>query len=320
MTNKKTVAAYFIEIMAELAQNAVVPGEAVRVIAHLKGVPQAVRDAASEISAMLLSGYRFSSACTACGAAEFSGEDISLLLCAEETGNFSTAFRFLAAAKERKKQAVSHLFTSALYPLIVVLLVVAGSAAILLCADMLLPLASSTLDNAEYRNGVRFGLISANLFLCAVVTGFVFAARKILDASTLHQVFALLDFLCGSGIDLPRAVTAAIGGIKADHRLAAVFSSILVDLRDGVPFVTSFLSVPAFPLAVRYRLELASLGSNNEAIFSHITEALDAGAEKKREFFMKIAEPAMLCAAGIYMLILLQTAIMPLITNYGGLL
>jgi hypothetical protein len=35
---------------------------------------------------------------------------------------------------------------------------------------------------------------------------------------------------------------------------------------------------------------------------------------------MQIAEPVMLCAAGVYMLILLQTAIMPLITNYEVLI
>jgi type II secretory pathway component PulF len=320
MTNRKTVAAYFVEIMAELSQNAVVPGAAVQVIAALKGVPEAVKDAASEISMLLLSGCRFSSACTACSAAEFSEQDISLLLCAEETGNFARAFRFLAAEKKRKKQAVSRLFTSALYPLIVVFLVVVGSAAILLCADMLLPLASATLDNAPYRTGVRIGLISANLFLCTVIAGFMYAARKILDSTSLHQVFSLLDFLCSSGIDLPRAVACSISGIRADHKLSVSLSRVLADLRDGIPFVTAFLSAPVFPATVRYQLELASLGGKTEAIFAHIVEALEAGCEKQRAVFIQIAEPAMLCTAGVYMLILLQTAIMPLITNYGVLL
>jgi type II secretory pathway component PulF len=319
MTNRKTVSAYLIEIMAELSKNAVVPGAAMQVIASLKGVPQAVKDAAAEISAMLLSGYRFSSACTACSVAEFSEQDISLLLCAEETGNFARAFRFLATEKKRKKQGVSRLLTSALYPLIVVLLVVVGSAAILLCAEMLLPLASSTLDNTEYRAGVRFGFASANLFLCVVIAGFVYAARKILEATTLHQVFLLLDFLCSSGIDLPRAVTCAIGGISGDHKLAASLSHMLSDLRNGIPFVTAFLSAPVFPLAVRYQLELASLGGKHEVIFAHIAEALGERDEKRRTIFIQIAEPVMLCTAGIYMLILLQTAIMPLITNYGVL-
>ena len=320
MTNRKTVAAYFVEIMAELSQNAVVPSAAVQVMAALKGVPQAVRDAASEISALLLSGCRFSSACTACSAAEFSGQDISLLLCAEETGNFARAFRFLAMEKKRKKQAVSRLFTSALYPLIVVLLVVVGSAAILLCADMLLPLASGTMDTAVYRAGVRFGFAGANLFLCAVIAGFVYAARKIFDASSLQQVFALLNFLCSSGIDLPRAVTCAISGISRNHKLAASLSRVLADLRDGIPFVTAFLSAPVFPNAVRYQLELASLGGKHGAIFAHIAEALGEQDEKRRTVFMQIAEPVMLCTAGIYILILLQTAIMPLITNYGVLI
>jgi type II secretory pathway component PulF len=222
--------------------------------------------------------------------------------------------------KKRKKQAVSRLLTSALYPLIVVFLVVIGSAAILLCADMLLPLASGMMDNAAYRSGMRFGLISANLFLGMVIAGFIYAARKILDASSLHQVFSLLDFLCVSGIDLPRAVTCAICGIKADSKLAAALARILEDLRNGVSCVTAFLSAPVFPTAVRYQLELASLGGKTNAIFAHIVEALDARAEKRRAVFIQIAEPAMLCTAGIYMLILLQTAIMPLITNYGVLL
>jgi type II secretory pathway component PulF len=320
MTNRKTVAAYLIEIMAELSKNAVVPISAVQVIASLKGVPRAVKDASSEISALLLSGYRFSSACSACNAAEFSEQDIALLLCAEETGNFSKAFHFLAAEKKRKKQAVSRLFTSALYPFIVVLLVVAGSAAILLCADMLLPLASATLDNAEYRAGVRIGFIGANLFLGLGLAGFVYAARKILDATAMHQAFSLLDFLCASGIDLPRAVTCAIAGISRERKLSSSLASVLEGLRNGVPCVTAFLSAPLFPNAVRYQLELASLGGKTEAVFAHITEALETQDEKRRAVFMQIAEPAMLFAAGIYMLILLQTAIMPLITNYGVLL
>jgi type II secretory pathway component PulF len=325
---RKAAAAFFIQALAELSQGGAVPGMAVRALASLKGMPKPVRAAASEISAMLMSGYRFSSALAACTTADFSEGDIALVRSAEETGNFAQAFRFLAAAKKRKQQAISRLAVSAVYPCFVALLVVAGSAAILFCARMLLPLSAGTLDSAAYRAGVRLGIAGAAAFLAAVIAAFLYAAKKLLDAPALSTAFLLLDFLCSAGIDLSRAVRSVISGIsddpqgggRAGRKLAAALAQTLENLQNGLPLTAAFAPVSDLSPPIRYQLELAALGGRSGAVFSHIAAALAERDEKRRTVFVQIAEPMMLLAAGLYMLIILQTAVMPLITNYGGLL
>jgi type II secretory pathway component PulF len=317
---KKTVGARFIEAMAELSQSKMVPAVSVQALASIQGMPLAVKAAASEISAMLLSGCRFSSALAACTVADFSSQDISLVQCAEETGNFSQAFRFMAGAKKRRDQGVSRLAVSAVYPLFIVLLVFAGSAAILFCADMLLPFSPGAAQNPAYREGLRLGIGGGTVFLCAVTAGFVYAANHVLNDPPLSSAFLLLDFLCSAGVDLPRAVNYAMSGISGNSKLVAAFIQVQEDLQNGIPLLNAFLPIAEFSPVIRYHLALSALGGKSEGVFSQIASVLGEQDENRRALFTRITEPAMLLASGVYMLILLQTAIMPLITNYGGLI
>jgi type II secretory pathway component PulF len=317
---KKTTGARFIEAMAELSQSKVVPAVSVQALASIQEMPLAVKAAASEISAMLLSGYRLSSALAACTAADFSSQDISLVQCAEETGNFSQAFRFMTKAKKRREQGGSRLAVSAVYPLFIVLLVFAGSAAVLFCADMLLPLSPGAAQSPAYRGSLRLGIGGGAVFLCAVTAGFVYAAKRVLEDAPLSSAFLLLDFLCSAGVDLPRAVNCAVSGISANSKLAAAFIQTQEDLQNGIPLLNAFLPIAEFSPVIRYHLALSALGGKSEGVFSQIAAVLDERDENRRALFARIAEPMMLLSAGVYMLILLQTAIMPLITNYGGLI
>jgi type II secretory pathway component PulF len=90
-------------------------------------------------------------------------------------------------------------------------------------------------------------------------------------------------------------------------------------MESGVSMQKAFANEKIFKSALFY-LETASVNGAGSKSFSLIAQQIEKTKTVREQIFLKIAEPAMLLAAGIYMLILLKNTVMPLMMNYGGLL
>jgi type II secretory pathway component PulF len=254
-----------------------------------------------------------------CRAASFSGEDISLLLCAEETGNYGETFRFLADMYAKRNEAKSKFFLCAVYPVCVVLLAAGTTVLLTAYADTLFPLAGELLKDGNFLLSMRRGVAAACIFLAGSFGGCIFAAFKIMRYSPLYVVFSLLEFLTGAGIDVYQAIGSAVSGAVKDEKLTAALIRVKDSMNSGISMEKAFAGENIFRREIFF-LEAASVDGSAEKAFSLCARRIEKERLRNEQMFLRTAEPAMLLAAGVYIALLLRCTVMPLMTNYGGLI
>jgi type II secretory pathway component PulF len=282
----------------------------------MDGLPRSASDIAAEISILLEQGFSLSSAFSLCTRAQFGGEDIALIVCAEETGNYGDTFKFLSEQYEKKKNARSKLLLAAVYPLFVVVLAAAATAALLLYADVLFPLSKELLRDKEFLASMHRGIISACVFLLAVVACCVYAASRIVRYPALYYVFSLLSFLTSAGIGAYQALGTALAA--CDAKLCSSLVRVQDAMKAGVSIEKAFASEKIFSDSLFY-IAIAEINGTVSNAFFLIAQQIEQKRTRQERLFLQTAEPAMLLAAGVYMLLLLRSTVMPLLIQYGGI-
>jgi type II secretory pathway component PulF len=315
--NKRRASEFFIEFLSEISLSRIPVLPAISHIAQMRGIPRAVSRIAFDIAALLEQGYTFSAAFSMCKSAQFSEKDISLVLCAEETGNYGSTFKFLSEIHAQEKEARSKIALCAVYPAFVILLAACATLALMLNAESLFPFSKQLLNSADYAASFKQGIAAACFVPLAAIGCLTFASARFIKFPALYYVYAQLDFLTKEGVELSRAIESAISAAISDEKLSSALTRIKDALKSGVPFAEAFLSEKIFDSA-RVFIETASANGTARTVFSLAARQRQKQRQTREQFFLKMVEPVMLIAAGAYMLILLRHTVMPLMMNLGG--
>ena len=246
----------------------------------------------------------------------FSGYHFALFASIEKTGNLGVALKTIQIDLERKEDLRGQLTAVLVYPCFIVLAALSG-ALFLLQAGLPFLRQTGTMP-AEFYTDALHGFITAHLFLCAAAAFFAYILIKIFkEDSAETQCFYLLSALLAAHIPIVEAVTETVQAAR-NPRMKKALVIIKKELAAGASVLSAFKKAQRFPPFVFLWLEIAQKQGDGAPIFSFLAEYYRKKDVKKRTVTMKFIEPAAIAIVGAYVLLLIQSIVIPLLTYYGN--
>lgn len=236
----------------------------------------------------------------------------------ERTADIVPILQAVQADLKRKERLHNTLIAALVYPFFVILLAGIGSL-FLLYAGLPFFRQLGFGSTELYRNAVQ-GFIAAGVFLCISVSLFAFFIINIFkDDSEETRCFYLMSRLLNVHLPLTEAIDECIkaaGTLKMKKALIVIKK----DLIGGSSLVQAFRHSRFFPIFVCTWLEISQKQGGGVQVFSLLWDYYRKRDEKKRAIAARFIEPAAIGIAGIYVLLLIQSIILPLLTYSGSVL
>ena len=247
----------------------------------------------------------------------FNGYHFALFASIEKTGNLGAALKTIKADLERKDDLRGQLIAVLVYPCFIVLAALTGAFFLLQTG---VPFLQQTGNMpAEFYTDALHGFIVAHLFLCAAAVLFAYGLVKIFkEDSAETQCFYLLSTLLTAHIPIVEAVAETVQAINS-KKMKKAMVMVKKELAAGASVLYAFKSTQYFPRFVFLWLEIAQKQGDGASIFSFLAEYYRKKDIKKREITMKFIEPAAIAIVGVYVLLLIQSLVIPLLTYYGNM-
>jgi type IV pilus assembly protein PilC len=243
---------------------------------------------------------------------------VSLLRAAEATGTISEILGSITADLKRKDSARRSVLNIMAYPAVIVALACLGTLALIFKGIPLFASAGFLSENAL--ETAKYGMAFAGVFLLAsaALMASVFY-RVFWRDSPQFKIFYLFSFLLRGNIPLLEALSQCISsfGVSREGRaLLAVKNEITRGTQFHKAFGKSGLASPY----ITGWLSIASENGDLEGACHRIAGYFSARDAQRREMASRFAEPLAIALTGIYLLILIETAILPILTRAGGIL
>lgn len=267
---------------------------------------------AESVLHFVLEGFSFSSALQLNTVIRVDCQAVTVLAAAEKTGNIVPALRFLLTGNEQKEETGNLLLEVSLYPALV--LCVAGGGT----AFLLQQYRRFAFD--EPPEGAAVSFLRAGLFLLLFITLFCYVYYRIFSSDTAGIFFYETAFLLSSGLSVTDTLRI-ISGVS-DDRVSFLAECMIPDVRAGVSFPEVFRKF--FPklrdTESQMLLNLASSDGNLAAACNAVWLRLKKKSDSRKKTALRMAEPVLLTGTGICLLILLEGAVLPFLTQFGGAL
>lgn len=246
----------------------------------------------------------------------FSHLYITLISSAEKTGCLISVLSDINAIFIRKKQNRELLITVLIYPFIIIFIACTGTLLILFIAiPFFIQQGMTSIIAAE--SAVR-GCIYSGLFL--LISGFVLLCicRHFFETESVEfRIFYILKLLLMAEISLQIALSQCIenfGISKAGRALV----TIKHDINSGVPLSRAFENSGFFSPFVIGWLTITDDRGEAVKIFENLSNYYRKKDQRNREILSRFIEPVVITMTGIYILIIVQTSILPILTRVGG--
>jgi type II secretory pathway component PulF len=315
----RTATLQFAELLLVLLKGKVNLQEALQILAR-EGTEGAVRDSVVSVLSAMKKGKGFTESLKSIkrGKVFFEPIYLTLLNAAELTGNIETALERVSGDLKRKQQALDNIIKILIYPSIIVLLAIAGTIAIMQKGIPLF-IAEGLLDASAVSEASR-GVLSAGITLfsgaCAL---FAVYFRVFNNDSPEFRIFYLMDLLLRSNVTLLETLSHCVMSM-ANTKLGPRLLEAKKELASGVAFSAAFARIKRFPPYVLGWLQVADLHGNLSEICGSVKDYYGQLEEKRRDLAARLIEPAVIVLTGIYLLIIMTTVLLPLLTRAGGIL
>lgn len=273
-----------------------------------------MQKACKKIREELLAGNSFSIALQSCAVINFDAVYISFICFSELTGNFQETISFLKQRCERKEVTSLKLIEAALYPAFIVVLALGISVFLgyynhSLAADY--AIAVNTPGNQK--------LYFAILLLLAVCAITFLLLRKNLSENKLYESFLAISFLINSGVSASMAVGAGIIIAGPESKYGILFQKAKEKLEFGMDVYSAFDN---FHLGkeLRNAFYYAHMAGHKADIFEKIATRMGASDEKRKRRCLSLVEPMFIGITGMFLMVILVSYLMPMITNLNWLL
>jgi len=313
----KGEAARFLELLLTLLKGKTSLFDSLCILAR-DGVEKAVRDIAVSLLSSMKKGKSFSESLRRLksGRVFFAPIYLTLIAAAELAGNLETVLERIISDLRRKQAARENAVNVLIYPAIIVLLAIAGTIA-LIVKGMPLLIAEGFISPSIARDA-RTGIgIAVLVLLSGGGALFIVYYRIFYRETPEFRIFYLLDFLLRSNVALPEALShcvVSMGGTKFSKALI----TIKKDISQGVSFSSAFGRIKQFSPYVRGWLSVAAARGDISEITSSIRDYFDNRDSKTRETAARLMEPVVIILTGSYVLIIMVTVVLPILTYTGG--
>jgi type II secretory pathway component PulF len=311
--------ARFVDMLLTLVRGNISLADALRIMSR-EGIEPAIRESAEELLAITRKGRSLSAGMgmLCAGKVRFSPLYLTLIRAAELTGSIEGVLADIRADLQRKQAARERVTTVMIYPVFIIAVALVGTVIIIVKGIPVFTQAGF-LSGPVLENAVA-GVIVAGIFLLASGTLLLLAYYRIFNNdSAEYRMFRLLAFLLRNSIDLPQALSqsiAAMAGGKQEKALIGIKKDIAAGVRVSRAFSQSGLVSPYITGWLAVADESGDLAGACGTIAGFFQER----DSLKRERAAKFVEPAAIVITGSYLLMLILTVIVPILTHAGGLL
>lgn len=275
-----------------------------------------VTNAAAFLYESLLNGSAFSAALKLCPFIDFDLVYISFIGFAERCGNLEATLSYLNKKCLRENENYSRVIEASAYPVFVVIMAVA--AGILLYSYSYSLLFGMDGQNEQWLTQLTSSLVLSFIFLFLFCITAIFVLKKSLGTNKLYEAFLAAGFLIKGGESLSNAVKDAVNILGYESKEGQLFASAGEKLSYGLGLKDSFL-VHTWNVSLKTELEDAFFYAENSGgendVFERIAAWLNSCDEKRRIVCFKLIEPFFICGTGIFLMVFLINAVLPLFTQ-----
>jgi type II secretory pathway component PulF len=317
---KSTSAALrFTELLLALLRGKTGLLDALSVLSR-EGIERPVRESAVSLLMMMKKGKGLSESLRiVCEKrAFFESLYITLISAAELTGNIEAVLERIVSDLQRKQRAKENLFNILIYPSAIVFLAVAGTIGIILKGMPLF--ISAGLLSAAVLEDAKNGIGMAGVILLLGGGALFYVYFKIFNNdSPESRIFYLLDFLMKGNIALTDALSQCIMSL-GHTKYGSALVKIKKDIVSGVSFSEAFAKTKCFSPYVLGWLSIADINGTLNEIGGNIRDYYLRKESRIREAAARLIEPAVIVLVGFYVLIIMVTVILPILSYAGGVL
>lgn len=280
--------------------------ESLEIAEGLKTVSKQIREFCREVYNKTQIGISFNMSIKLSETIQFPDKFIAMIGMAEDSGNIKIALKSIVNSIQCKKQSVSRIIRASIYPLIIFIFVLIGSYMLFFQYEIF---GFSTLPSEVFS-----GILSSTLFIVFFLSIFSLYAVLVMKDPLELLVIQRLLFMSEQKFDLYTSLNLSLS-----YTYSTSESHILFHMKKSISIGTSFYEAckktNIFSNETLYFLEVGEKECNIEKAFKLIVENLSGKLENRRNTFVQLSEPVLLLGIGVYIMILIQTVVLPFITQ-----
>jgi type IV pilus assembly protein PilC len=310
---------HFAELLLVLLKGKINLFEALYVLTG-EGIEKPVRESASALLMIMKKGNGFSDSLKAIhqGKVFFEQLYLALIEAAEATGSIEKVLERIVIDLQRKEHAKENAINLLIYPLMIVFIAIAGT--IIIIAKGMPFFVSEGMLSENIIQDAKMGIATAGMVLLLGGGGLFITYFKIFNNdSPESRIFYLLDFLLQSNISLIDALSQCIvslGHTKYGNALVTIKN----DIASGKSFSGAFARAKYFSGYILGWLSIADRQGNLNEICANIKDYYAVKDKKLRDAASKLIEPIVIVFVGLYVLIIMLTVVLPMLSFAGGIL
>ena len=241
---------------------------------------------------------------------------LTLISAAELTGNIEPVLQRIVSDLQRKQKAKETVINILIYPSIIVVLAILGTMILILQGIPFF--VSAGMLSGDIMIDAIFGIVAAgSVLLLGGIMLFSVYFRIFYNDSPEFRIFYLLDFLLKSNVTLLESLSHCIVSL-GQTKFGKGLVSIKKDIASGIPFSVAFAKVKNFSPYVLGWLSVAGMHGNIGDVCGNIKEYYGEKDNKTREIAARLIEPMIIMLTGVYILIIMVTVVLPILTRTGG--
>ena len=311
MNNNEKIFFSFSVSLLELLESEIPLKNSLEVLSSESSMNKKVRKMAQEILEKLSEGFSFSSAINL-SSYSIKERYLTLISASESGGSLIQALQFIKEISTQKKDLEERIKSVSIYPAIVVSIALAATFVLLHFRNQFL----ITVPERELYSGV----FTAVAVLFAGIGAVALYIKNAMGENILYSVFFAFSFLSEAGFDFANCLDIAIMYSSQNKELTKALLNVKLKLQEGEGIGEAFSHYKIFPKEIIARLTLAEIHGNIDKVTKGIAKSIEKKDTAKRNLCMQLIEPLLILCTGLYILILVETIVLPFLTNYGGII
>lgn len=307
--DEKTFFSFSVSLL-ELLESEIPLKNSLEVLSAENSININVKKMSTEILEKLSEGFSFSSAINL---SSFSIKEryLTLISASESGGSLIQALKFIKEIFTQKKELEERIKSVSLYPSLVVSIALAATFVLLHFRNEFLV---SVPENELYS-----GVFTAIAVLFAGIGAVALYIKKAMGENVLYSVFFALSFLSEAGFDFSNCLDIAIMYSVQDKEINMALQNVKTKIQEGEGLGEAFSHFKIFPKEIVARLSLAEIHGNIDKVTKGIAKSIEKKDVAKRNQCMQLIEPLLILCTGLYILILVETIVLPFLTSFGGI-
>jgi type II secretory pathway component PulF len=317
--NRETATLHFSEMFLSLLKGKTSLIDALRILSR-EGIESPVKDCAASLLSIMKKGKTLSESFHLIESCKVSFDSLylSLITAAEATGNIDEVLEHIVYDLQRKQRAKENVQNIIIYPILVISIAIAGT--VIIIAKGFPLFVERDLLSPNVLSDATAGIVMAGIVL---LTGgsflFIIYYRIFYHDSPEYTIFYILDFMLRSNFTLPQTLSYCIMSMK-NTKYGKSLVMVKKDIASGVPFSVAFERIRCFTSYVSGWLSVADANGNIIEICGNIKAYYEQKDTKRRTVAAKLIEPAIIVLTGVYILIIMLTVVLPILTYAGAIL